>query len=280
MFTMKKILFIFIILCSLLICIGAVFLSFREPSNLRDWSLDQKILPNVSFQDLEIGMQVSVENIRDAVYLSRDEYEVNYYDSIFRVEDIVSVDFFVEELFSVAVAHTFLSFGFSDGSYLVVSTEIRKEEGEEFSPLKWFFREYELMYVLASEQDILKVRAVHRDNPVYRYELALNDIQKQDLFVSMMKQAEKLYETPEFYNTFFNSCNQLIVEHLRLIGIDIPFDYRIFLPKNSGEFLSETWLLDTNNDFSLMKENAFISDKIQEADSKENFSEYIRSHSY
>mgnify|MGYP000344533906 CR=1 FL=1 len=73
-------------------------------------------------------MEVSVKNIRDTLYTSRDEYEVKYYDSVFSVKDLVSVDFFVEDLFSVAVAHTFLSFGFTDGSHLVVSTEIRKEE--------------------------------------------------------------------------------------------------------------------------------------------------------
>ncbi len=276
MFRIKRWLGILMILCSLLICIGAIFVSLREPSNNLNWSGDQKILPEVSFLDSTGGMEVSVKNIRDTVYTSRDEYEVRYYDWVFRVEDVVSVDFFVEELFSVAVAHTFLSFGFVDGSHLMVSTEIRKEQWEEFSPLKGFFREYELMYVLASEEDILKVRWIHRDNPVYRYELQLSDIQKQDLFVSMMKKAEMLHNTPEFYNTFLNSCNQLIVEHLRSVGIDIPFDYRIFLPKQSGAFLYGIDLIDIREDFSVIQADALITPKIQSAEWQGDFSRYIR----
>ena len=105
------------------------------------------------------------------------------------------------------------------------------------------------MYVLASEEDILKVRAIHRNNPLYRYELQLSDTQKQDLFVSMMKKTEILQIKPEFYNTFLNSCNQLIVQHIRSIGINLPFDYRIFLPKESGAFLYEIDLIDTSREF-------------------------------
>lgn len=100
----------------------------REASNSRDWTQDQEVLSEISLSETVNGTQISIKNIRDTTYSSRDEYEVSYYDSVFNINDLISVDLFVEELFSVAVAHTFLSFGFSDGSYLVVSTEIRKEE--------------------------------------------------------------------------------------------------------------------------------------------------------
>ena len=43
------------------------------------------------------------------------------------------------------------SFAFADEDYLAVSVEIRKERGEAFNSLAGFFRQYELMYVVADE---------------------------------------------------------------------------------------------------------------------------------
>ena len=50
------------------------------------------------------------------------------------------------------------SFGFQDGRFLAFSGETRKEEGESYSTLGGFFRQYELIYIAAEERDIIRLR--------------------------------------------------------------------------------------------------------------------------
>ena len=73
------------------------------------------------------------------------------------------LDFMVERFHpSDAPAHTFLSFGFEDGEQVCVSVEIRRERGESFAPLRALYRQYELLYVVADERDVLLLRTNHR----------------------------------------------------------------------------------------------------------------------
>jgi hypothetical protein len=78
---------------------------------------------------------VEVKNIRDFLYTSSTEYEMRYYDETFDLDSIESVYYIIEPFSSVdGPAHTMLSFGFENGRYVTVSSEIRKEKAESFSP--------------------------------------------------------------------------------------------------------------------------------------------------
>jgi len=59
----------------------------------------------------------------------------------------------------LGAAHTFVSFGFKSGDFLAISIEIRKEKGESFSAWRGLLKRYELMYVIADERDVIKLRA-------------------------------------------------------------------------------------------------------------------------
>jgi hypothetical protein len=62
-----------------------------------------------------------------------------------------------------ALAHTMLSFGFEDGDYLGVSVEVRLEKGETYRPTLGLFGQFELIYVIADERDLIRVRTEYRD---------------------------------------------------------------------------------------------------------------------
>ena len=59
-----------------------------------------------------------------------------------------------------------LSFGFEDGTYLAVSVEVRLEEDESYSPVGGLMRQFEIMYVVADERDVIRLRTRHRDADV------------------------------------------------------------------------------------------------------------------
>lgn len=264
---------IFSLFALLLIGLGAAVIS-REPSNSRDWSADQERLPYAEFQ----GDRVTVRNIRNFSYESRDVYSPGYYDRTYDLRQLESVDYIVEPLASIAAAHTFLSFGFSNGSHLAISIEIRKEKGEEFKPLRGLFREYELMYVIVDERDTLAVRAIHRDNPVYIYPARVTSDQGRALLTDMLKRANSLLETPEFYNTLTNTCATNIVDHINALSPDsIGFDWRILLPLDSDELAQDLGYIDSSVTIDELRRRYFASDLIKKYIGDPAFSEKIRS---
>ena len=108
-----------------------------------------------------------VRNIRNTTYRSTTDYTPAYYDKTFDLDKLTSVWYIVEPFSNwKGAAHTFLSFGFEDDEYLAISVEIRKEEGEGFSAFKGLFKQYEVIYVIADERDVITVRTNHRRDDV------------------------------------------------------------------------------------------------------------------
>lgn len=251
----------------------SVLLISRTPSNDRDWSLDQTVLPYAEFS----GDTITVRNIRNFSYQSRDEYTPAYYDKTVLLQDVVSVDYIVEPLASVAAAHTLLSFGLRDGSHIAISVEIRKEVGEEFSPAKGIFEEYELMYVVVDERDALTLRAIHRDNPVYIYPTVATPEVAQTLFKDMLTRATRLRSEPEFYNTLTNTCATNIADHINAVVPDtIGWDYRLLLPMESDTLAQELGLIDVSLSIEELRERYYVSEKIRQFADSETFSTDIR----
>ncbi len=97
------------------------------PTNDRAWVADMQRLSTAEIQ----GEEILVKNIRNCQYVTANDYVVNYYDRRIQLKDLRTVDFIVVPFRTKALAHTMLSFGLADGTYLTVSVEIRKELGED-----------------------------------------------------------------------------------------------------------------------------------------------------
>lgn len=251
-----------------------LFVIVLQPSNDRDWSVDQAILPEASFD----GNLVTIKNIRNFTYQSTTDYTPGYYDKTFDLEKLSSVDYIVEP-FSTGgnLAHTFLSFGFEDGEYASISVEIRKEKGESFSPLKGLLRQYELMYVIADERDVVKLRSNHRKDKVYVYPIKASKEGMRDLFVDMLARAEKLRAEPEFYNTLTNTCTTNIVRHVRTVtDARIPLNLTILVPGQSDHFAYDLGLIDTDLSFAEARERFLINDRAEKYADDPEFSKRIR----
>jgi len=259
----------------LILVIGLVFSVYlaQSPSNNRDWAKDQVLLPYAVFD----GNEVAIKNIRNFAYYSERDYEPHYYDKVFDTNDLESVDYIVEPFGSMGAAHTFLSFGFGNGSYVAISVEIRKETGESFSPLKGLFRAYELMYVIADERDVIKLRANYRKHIVYLYPIELAPEKMRELFLSMLTRANKLRESPEFYNTLTNTCTTNIARHVNAVAPNaIPWDLRLILPRNSDELAYELGLIDQSISLQEARTRYQINERARSYADDPDFSVRIR----
>ena len=153
-------------LALLIVGVAVLVWSLPRASNDRVWVANQAVLPRVTFE----GSLARVENVRNTTYRTTDDYTPAYYDKTFDLDALESAWYIVEPFSDwEGAAHTFLSFGFAGGEYLAISVEIRKEEGETFSALKGLLKRYEVMYVIADERDVIKVRTNYRRDDGYLY---------------------------------------------------------------------------------------------------------------
>src|SRR5439155_738653 len=133
-----------------------------------------------------------VHNVRNCHYESADDFVVDWYDKRVRLADARTVDFIVVPFKeSPLLAHTMLSFGFADDYHLGVSVEIRRELGEAYSPIKGGLRQYELMYVLGDERDLIELRAIHRHDTVYLYRTKATPQQAAALLADVLDRVNK-----------------------------------------------------------------------------------------
>ncbi|MDP2593258.1 MAG: DUF4105 domain-containing protein [bacterium] len=273
---MKKLLKITGKIILLLICFFIIFelllIAFVRPSNVRDWSNDLEILPYAEFD----GDMVTVKNIRNFSYENVQNYTPNYYDKTFNLDEIKSVDFIVEP-FSGLAAHTFVAFGFEDGSYVDISIEVRREKGEFFNALKGLFRQFELVYVVADERDVLKLRTNYRKDDVYLYPIKTTEEKMRQMFVEMLTRANGLRNNPEFYNTLTNNCTTNIVEHVNSITPKrIPLSYAVIFPKFSDELALDIGLIDEEGSIEEVRTRHNITELAQQYGDDPNFSGKIR----
>jgi Domain of unknown function (DUF4105) len=251
-----------------------ILIMLVRPSNNRHWSPDAERTPYAIFS----GDLVQISNVRHARYRSTTDFDVYWESRRYDLRQLESV-WFVVEPFSDwrGPAHTFLSFGFADGEYIAVSVEIRKEKNESFSPLAGLFRQYELIYVIGDERDLIGLRTNYRNDDVYLYEMNATSEKRRELFVSLLKRANAVAQEPEFYNTLSNTCTSNIVDHIDSIAPGrIPFSVKTYLPAYSDELAFDLSLINT----ALPRDEFRAAHKInalarQHADSAQ-FSEAIR----
>lgn len=263
-------------ICRLLLLIVVVLLVVyfaQQPKNDREWTEDQRLLPQAEIT----GDSVTLKNVRNFVYRSTKDYDIEYYDKTYDLNALETVDYIVVPFGGIGAAHTFLSFGFSTGDYVSVSVEIRKEEGEFYTPLRGFFRNYEIMYVVADERDVIKLRTNFRENDVYLYPIKTDTEKVRELFLDVFERVNELVEEPEFYNTLTNSCTSNVAQHVNKISPNrIPFDLRLILPKNSDMLAYELGLIDTELPVEQLRDGHNITPIAQEHGDSEEFSLRIR----
>ncbi len=246
----------------------------EQPSNYRDWSPDQAVLAHAEFD----GDQIHVHNIRNCTYLTEDNYVVAHYDKTFDLSKLSSVDFITVPFKGMpSMAHTMLSFGFEGDDYVAVSVEIRKEKGEHYEFLNGVLRQYEIMYVVGDEHDLIGLRTNYRKDDVYVYPAKATKEQMRALFVDVFERVNKLRYEPEFYNTFTNNCTTNIVSHVNHLAPNlVPYDYRVLLPGLSPELAYDLGLLDTKLPFEETKRRARVNDLASKYADSPDFSVRIR----
>jgi Domain of unknown function (DUF4105) len=251
-----------------------VWWSLIEPSNDREWQQEVAVLPYATFE----GDLVTVHNIRNFDYRTETEFTPAYYDRTYDLTKLDSADLVAAYWMGPEIAHIFLTFGFGD-DHLAISIEARKEATEGYSSIKGFFKQYELIYIVGDERDLIRVRTNYRKDPpedVYLYTLAGSPDNAKRVFLGYMNTINDLRERPKFYNTLTANCTNVIWMHTRLNPGHVPFSWKILLSGYTPAYLHEQGKLGTDLSFEALQARAHINERARQADQTVDFSVRIR----
>jgi hypothetical protein len=244
-----------------------------KPSNHREWQADVAVLP---YADIK-GDRVTVHNIRNCEYRSETDYTARYYDQTFDVSKLDAIDLHLVNWGIPYISHTMISFGFQGKKYLCISIETRKEKGEGYSTIKGFFRQYELMYVVADEQDLVRLRTNYRkDEIVYLYRLNGKKKVFREIFLDYMRYINRLKNKPEWYNALTGNCTTQIRGHTKPYTGKTKWDWRILLNGQLDEMAYENGLLNQSLPLETLRQKSIINQRAKGLDQHPDFSILIR----
>jgi hypothetical protein len=170
-----------------------------------------------------------------------------------------------------------VSWDFEGAPPLAISIETRKAKGQEYSAVKGFFRQYNIIYVAADERDIVRVRTNYRGEDVYLYRLKATPEQARALLIDYVATMNALVETPEFYNALVDNCTTSIRHHVTRVEPNPPrADWRLLANGYGDRMLYERGSIDTRLPFEALRAKSHINAVARSLDQDPDFSQGIR----
>ncbi len=243
-----------------------------SPSHDRQWRPEVAVMPR-AFID---GDRVRLTGVRNFEYRTRDDFTARYEEREITLSHITGLDFYVSYWSEGLVGHTFLSFIFDNAPPLSISIETRPEVGEGFAPIASLFKQFELIYVVGDEQDLVGVRTNHRHETVYLYRLNSSPDDARRLLLVYLARINELADRPEFYHLLSNSCTINIIRYANAAGREGRFDIRHLLNGLIDSYLYHSGRIDTSLPFEELRRRSLINEAAQAAEGASDFSERIR----
>jgi hypothetical protein len=260
-----------VVLVALFLGVVAWWLSI-SPSHDRPWRPGVAVMPQATID----GDRVRITGVRNFEYRSLNDFTVRYEEREVQLSHLTGLDFFVSYWSEGLVGHTFLSFIFDNAPPLSISIETRPEVGEGFNPVASLFKQFELIYVVGDERDLVRVRTNYRKETVYLYRLNSSPDNVRRLLMVYLKRINELADQAEFYHLLSNSCTINIIRYANAAGRAGRFDIRHLLNGLIDNYLYYSGRVDTTLPFDELRRRSRINEAAQVADDAPDFSERIR----
>jgi hypothetical protein len=242
------------------------------PSHERAWKVEYTRLPWAEIR----GDQVTLHHVRDFDYPEGAEPVPRWETRTVELDNLEGMDLAVNYWGSPWIAHPIVIFRFKDEPPLAFSIETRRQEGEEYSALAGFYRQYELIVLAGTERDLLGVRTNHREGEdIYLYATTVTPNRARARFREYLETMNSIRQRPRWYHAVTSNCTTAIrgMHQSPLL----PFDWRLLINGKGDEMLHERGLLRADGlDFAELKRRAHINPAAQEAFRTGDFSRKIR----
>jgi hypothetical protein len=261
----------FLSFAGLFLCVLVWYICIR-PSHDRQWRPEVSVMPRATIN----GDRIRITGFRNFKYRSMDDFTERYEEREFLISHLTSLDFFVSYWKKGPVGHTFLSFNFDNALPLCISIETRPEVGEGFNPIASLFKQFELIYVVGDERDIVGVRTNYRKEDVYLYHLLTSPENARRLFLAYIDRINQLADHAEFYHLLSNNCTINIVRYANKAGRIGRLDIRHLLNGFIDSYIYSAGLVDNTLPFDELRRRSRINEAAQAAADAPDFSQRIR----
>lgn len=244
-----------------------------SPTNESHWQAD---VAHVAWADVQ-GDEVTFHNVRNCDYRTENDYTAHWETRVVHLSKITGVDIALTYWGSPWIAHPIVSFQFADAAPLCFSIETRKKIGQSYSTIGGIYRQFELIYVVADERDVIRLRSNYRKGEdVYLYRTTLSPAQTRERFLEYIRSLNALHDKPRWYNAVTTNCTTSIrTQHPP--NERIPWDWRILLNGKGDELMYEHHVLATDGlSFPELKKRSLINARARAANDSPDFSNLIR----
>ena len=185
------------------------------PSDDRDWREEVAVKPRVEID----GDRVLIRNVRNFDFRSRDDFTARYEDREVFLSHLTGVDFFLSFWMEGPVGHTWVSFIFDNAPPVSISIEDPAGRRQKAS-IRWqsMFKQFELIYVIGDEHDVVGLRTNHRNEETFLYHVQASPEAARRLFLVYLERVNELADQPEWYNLLSNNCTLNIVRYMNRAG--------------------------------------------------------------
>ncbi len=243
-----------------------------SPTNDSDWQPD---VAQKGWADIQ-GDEVILHNVRNCDYRTETNYTPHWETRTVRISHITGVDLAINYWGSPWIAHPIVSFQFVDAPPLCFSIETRKKLGQTYSTIGGLYRQFELIYIVADERDVIRVRTNYRKEDIYLYRTTVSPAQARERFLEYIHSLNALRSKPRWYNAITTNCTTSIrTQHPR--NERVPWDWRILLNGKGDELMYERHVIVTGGlPFAELKARSLIDTRAVAANDSPDFSQLIR----
>jgi hypothetical protein len=242
------------------------------PSSAGDWPAEVGRLAHATIE----GDRVTIRNVRNFEWHGTDRFVERWETRTYSLSSLERLDLIASYWAGPQIAHLMVSFGFATGDQLAASIEIRRRRDQAYSTMEGLFRNFELIYILGDERDLVRLRTTFRKERVYLFRLRTPPARVRRIFLEYLRTVNGLAEDPRFYNTLTTNCTTQIRVAGMAAGAAIPWSWKLLLTGHTPEYLYEQGAPDTRLPFPELFRRAQINEAADRAGAGPNFSSAIR----
>lgn len=223
--------------------------------------------------------QLRIAPIRDFIYRTETDFDVRYLDEEFNPKDIIGVC--LAECVrgqSSSDCELMLSFAFNDGRHLVISPEIRIPAGETENGVRAYYKNYGLIYVFGTEEDLFALRTDVQHRYLSLYPLKADAEQMQLMFADCLTLAQQTQAESRCYHPLQQAYRNDLLEVLRTICPALPETSPI-ANANVAKLLyrNGATLIREQGDWAIVRRKYAVGFNIK-PEVRETYSDAIRAH--
>jgi hypothetical protein len=244
-----------------------------KPTNDANWQPD---VAQLAWAEIN-GDEVISHNVRNCEYRTETDYTPHWETRTVRLSQITGIDLAINYWGSPWIAHPIVSFQFADAPPICFSIETRKKVGHTYSAIGGLYRQFALIYIVADERDVIRVRTNYRKGEdVYLYHTTVSAERARERFLEYIHSLNLMRDEPRWYNAVTTNCTTSIRDQ-HPAAERIPWDWRILLNGKGDELMFERHTIVTAGlPFSELKARSLVNARAKAADGSADFSQLIR----